>query len=211
MVPITRWGLDPGFGVQGFEFTVAGFPLPHTGCGIQDFALRFSGIHSASGLGFVSQDYWFHGVPSSYGTSFRGSYSRSLLSGGSEFRLVLSLDGVPVASAICRDPFWGYVRVYGEQLSIHQPQIRLLEIPVSFKVGAASVTQTSTTNTSQPLKCRPVFNNLLPFKGLNMGIPVIIPTKGRGFINQGSTLQLFSPLLWLGKYSSLTQPQLKLS
>ena len=26
------------------------------------------------------------------------------------------------------------------------------------------------------------------FKGLNVGIPIIIPIKGRGFINQGSTL-----------------------
>ena len=28
------------------------------------------------------------------------------------------------------------------------------------------------------------------FKGLNIGISIIIPIKGRGFINQGSTLLL---------------------
>ena len=27
-----------------------------------------------------------------------------------------------------------------------------------------------------------------PFKGLNIRIPIIIPIKGRGFINRGSTL-----------------------
>ena len=27
-----------------------------------------------------------------------------------------------------------------------------------------------------------------PFKGLNIGIPIIIPIKGRGLINQGSGL-----------------------
>ena len=27
-----------------------------------------------------------------------------------------------------------------------------------------------------------------PFKGLDIGIPIVIPIKGRGFINQGSTL-----------------------
>ena len=28
-----------------------------------------------------------------------------------------------------------------------------------------------------------------PFKGLNIQIPIIIPIKGRGFINQGSGLE----------------------
>ena len=87
--------------------------------------------------------------------------------------------GVPVASAICRDPFWGYARLHGEKLFIHQPQIRLLEIRVRFEVGAVSVTQTSPTSTSHPL-------------------------RGLGFRVWGLGLSL-------GKYSSLTQSQLKLS
>ena len=33
-----------------------------------------------------------------------------------------------------------------------------------------------------------MINKPFPFKGLNIGIPIIIPFKGRGFINQGSTL-----------------------
>ena len=35
-----------------------------------------------------------------------------------------------------------------------------------------------------------MMNKPPPFKGLNIRIVIIIPTKGRGFINQGSTLGL---------------------
>ena len=38
-------------------------------------------------------------------------------------------------------------------------------------------------------ECRPVTNKLSPFKGLTIRIPIIIPIKGRGFINQGSGLR----------------------
>ena len=33
-----------------------------------------------------------------------------------------------------------------------------------------------------------MINKPLPLKGLNIRIPIIIPVKGRGFINQGSGL-----------------------
>ena len=33
-----------------------------------------------------------------------------------------------------------------------------------------------------------MINKRAPFNGLNIGIPIIIPIKGRGVINQGSTL-----------------------
>ena len=33
-----------------------------------------------------------------------------------------------------------------------------------------------------------MINNHPPFRGLNIGIPIVIPIKGRGFINQGSGL-----------------------
>ena len=33
-----------------------------------------------------------------------------------------------------------------------------------------------------------MINKPPPFKGLNISIPIRIPTKGRGFINQGSGL-----------------------
>ena len=33
-----------------------------------------------------------------------------------------------------------------------------------------------------------MINNPPPFKDLNIGIPIIIPIKGRGFLNHGSTL-----------------------
>ena len=33
-----------------------------------------------------------------------------------------------------------------------------------------------------------VYNKSPPFKGLNVRIPIIIPIKGRGFMNQGSRL-----------------------
>ena len=32
-----------------------------------------------------------------------------------------------------------------------------------------------------------------PFKGLNTGIPIIIPITGRGFINQGSRIYFDHP------------------
>ena len=32
-----------------------------------------------------------------------------------------------------------------------------------------------------------MINKHPPFKGLNSRIPIIIPTKGKGFINHGST------------------------
>ena len=35
------------------------------------------------------------------------------------------------------------------------------------------------------LKSRPMINKPPPVKGLNIGIPIIIPIKGKGFINQG--------------------------
>ena len=34
----------------------------------------------------------------------------------------------------------------------------------------------------------PMLNKLLPFEGLNIRIPIIIPIKGKGVINQGSGL-----------------------
>ena len=34
-----------------------------------------------------------------------------------------------------------------------------------------------------------MINNPPPFKGLNIRLPTRIPIRGRGFINQGSTLQ----------------------
>ena len=46
-----------------------------------------------------------------------------------------------------------------------------------------------------------MINNPPPFKGLNTRIPIIIPMKGRGFINQGSTLGFWVlplTLKWLG-------------
>ena len=38
------------------------------------------------------------------------------------------------------------------------------------------------------LYCRPQIYKPPPLKGLSIRIPIIIPIKGRGFINQGSTL-----------------------
>ena len=38
------------------------------------------------------------------------------------------------------------------------------------------------------VKCRPMINKPPPFKGLKKRVPIIIPIRGRGFINQGSTL-----------------------
>ena len=35
-----------------------------------------------------------------------------------------------------------------------------------------------------------MINKPPPFEGLNTGIPIIIPIRGRGFINQGSGLTL---------------------
>ena len=34
----------------------------------------------------------------------------------------------------------------------------------------------------------PSLQKKTPFKGLNIRIPILIPIKGRGFINQGSAL-----------------------
>ena len=39
-----------------------------------------------------------------------------------------------------------------------------------------------------------MMNKLPPFKGLNIRIPILIPIKGRGVINQGSGLVLALPL-----------------
>ena len=36
---------------------------------------------------------------------------------------------------------------------------------------------------------RPMINKPSPLKGLNVRIPIIIPMKGRGSVNQGSGLQ----------------------
>ena len=44
------------------------------------------------------------------------------------------------------------------------------------------------------LQCRPMINNPPPFKCVNIRIPIIIPIKGRGFMNQGSGLPLESSL-----------------
>ena len=38
-----------------------------------------------------------------------------------------------------------------------------------------------------------MINKPPPFKGLNIRIPIVIPIKGRGFINQGSTLNPKAP------------------
>ena len=38
-----------------------------------------------------------------------------------------------------------------------------------------------------------MINKPPPFKGLNIGIPIITPIKGRGFMNQGSTLGIQVP------------------
>ena len=43
--------------------------------------------------------------------------------------------------------------------------------------------------------CRPMINKPPPFKGLNSRIPVIIPMKGRGFVNQGLGLVSLHPLI----------------
>ena len=43
-----------------------------------------------------------------------------------------------------------------------------------------------------------MINKLHPFKGLNIRMPIIVPIKGRGFINQGSGLGLRVPLGGLG-------------
>ena len=40
-----------------------------------------------------------------------------------------------------------------------------------------------------------MINKSAPFKGLNIRIPIFIPIKGRGFINQGSTLHVLGQLL----------------
>ena len=40
------------------------------------------------------------------------------------------------------------------------------------------------------VKCRPMINKPPPFKGLDIRIPIIIPIKGREFINEGSALVL---------------------
>ena len=45
-----------------------------------------------------------------------------------------------------------------------------------------------------------MINKPPPFKGINIGIPIIIPIKGRGFINHGSGLGIlrhtkFDPFL----------------
>ena len=45
--------------------------------------------------------------------------------------------------------------------------------------------------------CRPLINTTFPFKGLNIRIPSIIPTKGRGFINRDSTLPSFPKVSFL--------------
>ena len=37
--------------------------------------------------------------------------------------------------------------------------------------------------------CRRVINKLPPFKGLYIKIPMILPIRGRGCVNHGSTLQ----------------------
>ena len=33
-----------------------------------------------------------------------------------------------------------------------------------------------------------MINNPLPFKGLNVRIPIVIPIEGRGLVNHGTTL-----------------------
>ena len=48
-----------------------------------------------------------------------------------------------------------------------------------------------------------MINKPTPFKGLNIRIPIIIPIKGRGFINQGSTLRLILKALSDTMLSSL--------
>ena len=40
-------------------------------------------------------------------------------------------------------------------------------------------------------QCRPMINKPPPFKGLNIRIPILIPIKGRGFLNQGSGLPCY--------------------
>ena len=44
-----------------------------------------------------------------------------------------------------------------------------------------------------------MINKLPPFEGLNIRIPIIIPVKGRGFINQGSGLPCLR--LWILTFS----------
>ena len=43
-----------------------------------------------------------------------------------------------------------------------------------------------------------MINKPPPFKGLNIRIPIIIPIKGRGFINQGSGLPAYVDLSFKG-------------
>ena len=39
-----------------------------------------------------------------------------------------------------------------------------------------------------PPECRPMINKPPPLKGLIIRIPILMPIKGRGFINKGSTI-----------------------
>ena len=54
-----------------------------------------------------------------------------------------------------------------------------------------------------------MINNPPPFKGLNIGIPIIMPIKGRGSINKGSGLSVSVYFVGLSKefpYSPYTNP-----
>ena len=53
------------------------------------------------------------------------------------------------------------------------------------------------------VKCRPMINKPPPFKGLDIRIPIIIPIKGREFINEGSALVLRA----VSSTSALRHPQ----
>ena len=56
-----------------------------------------------------------------------------------------------------------------------------------------------------------MINKPPPFKGLNIKIPIIIPIKGRGFINKGSTLvpdenRRKKSFTSLGEFTSAVEP-----
>ena len=52
-----------------------------------------------------------------------------------------------------------------------------------------------------------MINKPPPFKGVNIGIPMIMPIKVRGFINQGSGLSLTLSQLFLRHHCLEIRPQ----
>ena len=65
---------------------------------------------------------------------------------------------------------------------------------LSVDMGCPSVRSMKKGPASYSGECRPVSNKPPPFKGRNIRISLIIPIKGKGLINQGSTLNERRPL-----------------